>query len=287
MMKITITGSSGYLGSEIIRFLEKNKFIVNSMTRKKDNSCFWDPENKKINNEIIDNSDVIINLNGAKIIKPFRRKKLSKIISSRIKPTRLLFETIKKSNSPPKLIISASATGFYGNRPNEIIDEKSPKGRGIIPDIVEEWEQNIKLNNTRVVYLRLGTVIDENSDIYFYMKKYGRIIGVNRIGNGLNYFPWISNLDVCRSILHVINKSEISGPVNIVSNHPIYFKDFMESINKKINPLVKLPLPAATINMIFGKLGEEILLSNQRILPTKLKESGFTWLKTSPFGSIT
>ena len=287
MMKITITGSSGYLGREIIRFLEKNKFIVNSIKRKKDNSYFWDPENKKINNEIIDNSDVIINLNGAKIIQPFRRKKLSKIISSRIKPTRLLFETIKKSNSPPKLIISASATGFYGNRPNEIIDEKSPKGRGIIPDIAEEWEQNIKLNNTRVVYLRLGTVIDENSDIYFYMKKYGRIIGVNRIGNGLNYFPWISNLDVCRSILHVINKSEISGPVNIVSNHPIYFKDFMESINKKINPLVKLPLPAATINMIFGKLGEEILLSNQRILPTKLKESGFTWLKTSPFGSIT
>ena len=286
-MKITITGSSGYLGREIIRFLEKNKFIVNSIKRKKDNSYFWDPENKKINNEIIDNSDVIINLNGAKIIQPFRRKKLSKIISSRIKPTRLLFETIKKSNCPPKLIISASATGFYGNRPNEIIDEKSPKGRGLIPDIAEEWEQNIKLNNTRVVYLRLGTVIDENSDIYFYMKKYGRIIGVNRIGNGLNYFPWISNLDVCRSILHVINKSEISGPVNIVSNHPIYFKDFMESINKKINPLVKLPLPAATINMIFGKLGEEILLSNQRILPTKLKESGFTWLKTSPFGSIT
>ena len=287
MMKITITGSSGYLGREIIRFLEKNKFIVNSIKRKKDNSYFWDPENKKINNEIIDNSDIIINLNGAKIIQPFRRKKLSKIISSRIKPTRLLFETIKKSNSPPKLIISASATGFYGNRPNEIIDEKSPKGRGLIPDIVEEWEQNITLNHTRVVYLRLGTVIDENSDIYFYMKKYGRIIGVNRIGNGLNYFPWISNLDVCRSILHVINKSEISGPVNIVSNHPIYFKDFMESINKKINPLLKLPLPAATINMIFGKLGEEILLSNQRILPTKLKESGFTWLKTSPFGSIT
>lgn len=287
MMKITITGSSGYLGREIIRFLEKNKFTVNSMTRKKDNSCFWDPENKNINNEIIDNSDVIINLNGAKIIQPFRRKKLSKIISSRIKPTRLLFETIKKSNTPPKLIISASATGFYGNRPNEIIDEKSPKGRGLIPDIAEEWEQNLKLNNTRVVYLRLGTVIDENSDIYFYMKKYGRIIGVNRIGNGLNYFPWISNLDVCRSILHVINKSEISGPVNIVSNNPIYFKDVMESLNKKINPLVKLPLPAATINLIFGKLGEEILLSNQRILPTKLKESGFTWLKTSPFGSIT
>lgn len=287
MMKITITGSSGYLGREIIRFLEKNKFTVNSMTRKKDNSCFWDPENKNINNEIIDNSDVIINLNGAKIIQPFRRKKLSEIISSRIKPTRLLFESIKKSNTPPKLIISASATGFYGNRPNEIIDEKSPKGRGLIPDIAEEWEQNIKLNNTRVVYLRLGTVIDENSDIYFYMKKYGRIIGVNRIGNGLNYFPWISNLDVCRSILHVINKSEISGPVNIVSNNPIYFKDVMESLNKKINPLVKLPLPEATINMIFGKLGEEILLSNQRILPTKLKESGFTWLKTSPFGSIT
>ena len=287
MMKITITGSSGYLGREIIRFLEKNKFIVNSIKRKKDNSYFWDPENKKINNEIIDNSDVIINLNGAKIIQPFRRKNLSKIISSRIKPTRLLFETIKKSNCPPKLIISASATGFYGNRPNEIIDEKSPKGRGLIPDIAEEWEQNIKLNNTRVVYLRLGTVIDENSDIYFYMKKYGRIIGVNRIGNGLNYFPWISNLDVCRSIVHVINKSEISGPVNIVSNNPIYFKDVMESLNKKINPLVKLPIPAATINMIFGKLGEEILLSNQRILPTKLKESGFTWLKTSPFGSIT
>ena len=107
MMKITITGSSGYLGSEIIRFLEKNKFIVNSMTRKKDNSCFWDPENKKINNEIIDNSDVIINLNGAKIIQPFRRKKLSKIISSRIKPTRLLFETISLSFQLQLLVFMA------------------------------------------------------------------------------------------------------------------------------------------------------------------------------------
>ncbi|MBL07030.1 MAG: hypothetical protein CL773_04135 [Chloroflexi bacterium] len=287
MMKITVTGSSGYLGREIITFLEKNKFIIHSLTRKKNKLYFWDPENKKINNEIIDNSDIIINLNGTKIIQPFRRKKLSNIISSRINPTRLLFETISKSNNPPKLIISASASGFYGNRPNEIIDEKSPKGRGLIPDIVEKWEQNIKLINTRVVHLRLGTVIDENSDIYSYMKKYGRIIGVNRIGNGLNYFPWISNLDLCRSILHIINKSEISGPVNIVSSNPIYFKDVMESLNKKINPLVKLPLPAATINIIFGKLGKEILLSNQRILPTKLKETGFTWLKTSPFGSIT
>ena len=79
MMKITITGSSGYLGREIIRFLEKNNFAINSMTRKKDNSCFWDPENKNINNEIIDNSDVIINLNGAKIIQPFRRKNYPKL----------------------------------------------------------------------------------------------------------------------------------------------------------------------------------------------------------------
>ena len=166
-----------------------------------------------------------------KIIKPFSRNSITNIKSSRLNPTKTLINSIAKSKNPPKLIISASACGYYGDRPNEIIDENSPKGRGEISEIVHEWEFIQKLEKTRTVFLRFGIIIDKKSDIYKYMKKYSNIIGMNRIGSGKNYLPWISKIDALRSINHVINNKNLNGPINIVSNKPLTFKEIVRRKN--------------------------------------------------------
>jgi len=285
-MKITITGSSGYLGRDLTPTLLKKGYEINKLQRDEGSKHYWNPQKKILSQNLIDNSEIIINLSGERIIKPFARKKSSEIISSRIDSTGTLIDAIKNSKNPPKLIISASACGFYGNRPNELIDESSPKGRGEIPDIVNNWESIQILEKTRVVFLRFGTIIDKDSQIYKYMKKYSSVIGVSRIGDGENYFPWISKTDAIRAIHHIIENNNINGPINIVSSKPITFKELISEINSEINPIIKFSIPKFAVSILFGKFGEEILLNNQKVLPRKLKETGFNWMNSTPSGSI-
>ena len=285
-MKITISGSSGYLGKNLVSALSKENFEINCLLRNKNKNYFWDPQNNFLPQNLIDESQIIINLNGERIINPFKRKKFSEIKSSRISSTKTLINSIKNSKTPPKLIISASACGIYGDRPNEIIDERSPKGRGIIADLVEEWESIQQLEKTRVVFLRFGTIIDKNADIYSYMKKYSSIIGINKIGSGKNYFPWISKIDAIRAIFHIINNEKLKGPINLVSKNPITLGEVFREINMELKPVIKLRIPRISVPIIFGKLGEEILLSDQKIIPAKLNDSGFNWMNTTPSGSI-
>ena len=119
------------------------------------------------------------------------------------------------------------------------------------------------------------------------MKKYSNIIGINSIGSGKNYFPWISKIDALRSINHVINNEKLNGPINIVSANPVTFNEVLKNINLDIKPIIKFSLPEMTVPLLFGSLGKEILLSDQKVLPSKLTESGFNWIKTSPFESLT
>ena len=288
-MKILVTGSSGYLGENLINFLSEKKFNISRLTRKnvthKDN-FYWDPENKNINHKIVENSDVIINLNGKRIIRPIIREDISEIRKSRINPTQTLIDAINKSKNPPKLLISASACGFYGNRSNEILDENSPKGRGFLPDLVEEWETIHKSKSSRIVNLRFGTVLGNRSPMISMMKKYSSIIGVSSFGKGDNYFPWIGLIDSLRAIEHIIQDEKINGPVNITSYKPYILRDVLEDINQRLKPVLKLKIPREVIKILFGALGDEIMLSNQNIKPKILLESNFNWINSTPFSSI-
>ncbi len=288
-MKILVTGSSGYLGENLIDFLSEKKFNISRLHRNKEthkDNFYWDPDNKNINHKVIENSDVIINLNGKRIIRPIKREDFSEIRKSRINPTETLISAINKSKNPPKLIISASACGFYGNRSNEILDENSPKGRGALPDLVEEWETIHKSKNYRIVNLRLGTVLGKKSPMISMMKKYSSIIGVSSFGKGDNYFPWIGLIDSLRAIEHIIQNEKINGPVNITSYKPYILRDVLEDINLRLKPILKLKIPGEVIKILFGGLGDEIMLSNQNIKPRILLESSFNWINSTPFSSI-
>ncbi|MFL2649062.1 MAG: hypothetical protein ACJ0J2_04180 [Dehalococcoidia bacterium] len=118
------------------------------------------------------------------------------------------------------------------------------------------------------------------------MKKYSSIIGVSSFGKGDNYFPWIGLIDSLRAIEHIIQDEKINGPVNITSYKPYILRDVLEDINLRLKPVLKLKIPREVIKILFGTLGDEIMLSNQNIKPKILLESNFNWINSTPFSSI-
>ena len=144
-MKILISGASGFIGKNLTKFLLDKNHQIQFLTRdpnlsENKNIQFWDPDNSKLDKDLVEKSDIVISLNGKNIISPFRNK-LREIKSSRYNPVETFISTFGKCTKLPKLFISASACGFYGDRPNEILDEYSPKGYGILPEISNEWEK--------------------------------------------------------------------------------------------------------------------------------------------------
>ena len=284
-MKITISGSSGFIGQNLIRFLSEKNYKTNILVRDKKKT--WDPDNHYLDDSLIYNSDVIVNLNGNKIIGTFPRKKITELKNSRINPTKTLINTISKCKNPPKLLISASACGFYGNRPNEILSENSPKGKGILPDLVNDWESIQSLENTRIVFLRLGTIISPGSPMIRNMKRFSRIIGINKIGPSINFFPWISLFDTLRAINHIIKNENLSGPINLTSEKTSNMKNVLNDINLFIKPVMKFPIHKNIISLAFGEIGKEIFLNDQNVIPSKLEKSNFTWKKATIYESLT
>jgi uncharacterized protein len=288
-MKVTISGSSGFIGQNLIGYLSEKNYKTNLLIRdnKKSYQKKWDPENYYLDEKLIYDSDVIVNLNGNKIIGNFPRKKIDKLRNSRINPTKTLINTIAKLKNPPKLLISASACGFYGNRPSEILTESSPKGRGVLSDLVNEWESIQNLKNTRIIFLRLGTIISHQSPMIKNMKRFSNIIGIDKLGSSKNLFPWISLLDTLRAIDHIIKNENLNGPVNLTSNKTSNMQNILHDINISIKPLVKFSINKKIISLIFGEIGKELFLNNQNIIPSKLLKSNFIWEKSTINESLT
>ena len=289
-MKILISGASGFIGKNLSKFLLGKNHQIQLLTRNPNLSenndiQYWEPDNFKLNKALVEKSDVIISLNGKKIISPFRNK-LREIKSSRYNPIETFISTFEASTKLPKLFISASACGFYGDRPNEILDEYSPKGNGILSDISNEWENKSSFRNLRIVNLRFGNIIHNDSYMFNQLKKFCKIIGTNSINGGDFFFPWISLLDTLRAIQHIIQNEKIMGPVNITSNNNLRFNEVFKDLNQVIKPFMTMPVPKILIKLIFGQIGVEALLNNQKVIPLKLQNAKFEWIVRTPLESL-
>ena len=289
-MKILISGASGFIGKNLSKFLLGKNHQIQLLTRNPNLSenndiQYWEPDNFKLNKALVEKSDVIISLNGKKIISPFRNK-LREIKSSRYNPIETFISTFEASTKLPKLFISASACGFYGDRPNEILNEYSSKGTGILSDISNEWENKSSFRNLRIVNLRFGNIIHNDSYMFNQLKKFCKIIGTNSINGGDFFFPWISLLDTLRAIQHIIQNEKIMGPVNITSNNNLRFNEVFKDLNQVIKPFMTMPVPKILIKLIFGQIGVEALLNNQKVIPLKLQNAKFEWIVRTPLESL-
>ena len=205
-------------------------------------------------------------------------EKKTKIRESRVLGTRTLVDALKRLKDAPKIFISASAIGFYGDRDDELLTEESEAGSGFLPDVCKEWEAEAfkaKDFGARVVALRTGIVLSKKGGALAKMItpfSYG-VGGV--VGTGKQYMSWVTLTDLVKLIVFLVNNDEVKGVVNATTSNPVTNEKFTKTMGKVVNRPTILPVPGFGIKLIFGEMGEKLLLEGARVLPKKLEEYGF------------
>ena len=280
-MKIAISGSNGLIGTILKPFLENEGNQVTSIVRNPNqNGILWNPENEDISLELLEGFDCIINLNGKKIdsILPISDK--TGIKNSRISSTKTLSVAISKLNYPPKIFISASGFGYYGDRGEQNLTEEEYAGKGFLSQLALEWENSAtayisKDIETRVILLRFGLVLSNNGGLLPILKGLTNLQIGKMFGDGKQFWPWISIEDTISAIYHVINNPVLRGAVNFVSPHQTTNKEFMRIYLKAINKKVFIPIPKFLISSLTSESTRNTLLNSTKMYPEKLLSSNF------------
>ena len=280
-MKILISGSSGLIGSSLIRFFQAHGDEVLHLVRSnpKPGDIIWDPYNDKLNAAELEGFDAVIHLAGENIVaKRWTPEQKQKIRESRVKSTRLLSDTLAQLNHPPKVIVCASATGFYGNRGSEVLTEESPAGNGFLPEVCQAWEaaaETARERGIRVLHLRFGIVLARQGGALAKMLPAFRFGLGGRLGTGRQFWSWIALEDVLRLMERALQDDRLSGVVNAVSPEPITNAGFTEALARALHRPAVLSVPPFAVKLLFGEMGREALLASARVRPVRLLESGF------------
>ncbi|EFB42722.1 TIGR01777 family oxidoreductase [Parachlamydia acanthamoebae] len=283
-MDIVISGSSGLVGAALTSFFRDQGHLVKRLVRKKGGLAHdeigWDPEAGNIDSDLLEGTDILINLAGENIAhgrwNDFKKKK---ILNSRLKSTQLLSKTLHQLKAPPRTWINASAIGYYGNQEGDaILDESSPAGTSFLSKVCKEWEASVQAPaSIRTVCTRFGLIMTPKGGALKQMLLPFKLGLGGMLGTGKQYMSWITLQDLMHAIDHVIKTPSLKGPVNMVSPFPVTNQEFTHALGEALNRPTILSMPAFAARVIFGEMAEELLLSSIRVEPKKLLESSFTF----------
>lgn len=272
-LHIAITGSSGMVGSALIPYLISHGAQVTALDR----TLPYGPQLRGI--------DVVVNLAGDNISKGrWTEAKKRSIRDSRIDTTKALVSAMKAMDKPPKLLVNASAIGIYGNRGDEILTEDSAPGTGFLASVCKEWEAAANAASgagTRVALLRFGVVMSPTGGALKAMLTPFKLGLGGVVGSGTQWMSWIALQDVLGVIWHVIEKDEITGPVNVVTPQPMRNAAFTKELGEQLGRPTVVPLPAFAARLMFGEMADETLLSSAHVVPSILERSGYRFLQTT------
>lgn len=281
-MKILLSGASGLIGSALRDRLQQNGHSVYQLHRGRNTGSFyWNPEKGQIHLDEKIHLDAVICLNGVNIgEKRWSPDRKRAIIDSRVSCTSLLSNALAKRFDPPDVFISASAIGFYGDTGNQIVDESNPSGRNFLSEIVTQWENAATpaINKgIRTVFIRTGVVLSPNGGALQKMLLPFKLGLGGKIGSGDQYMSWISLEDEIRAIEYLLGNSSISGPVNLTAPNPITNTEFTLALGQALNRPTVFPMPEFIVKLLFGEMGDLLLLGSNRIKSSILQKSGFTF----------
>lgn len=266
-MKTLISGSHGLIGTALAAELTKRGNEIIRLDRE-----FLQPINFK-------GADAVIHLAGENIAAGrWTAEKKKAIRNSRVIGTASLSQQIARSEYKPKVYISGSAIGYYGNRNHEVLNELSHPGKGFLPGVCQEWESRTIAASeagVRTIQLRTGIVLSPNGGALQKMLRPFKFGGGGALGSGKQYMSWISIQDMVGAILHLIERPEISGPVNMVSPNPLTNSEFTKILGKVLKRPALMALPSFAARIIFGEMADALLLSSTRVRPDVLLKSGY------------
>ena len=276
-MKVLLAGSSGMIGQAVRIAMAAGGHDVRVLLRGgSDGPLTWDPGAGRIPPDAVEWADAIISLGGASLTKlPWMKAYKQAILSSRVASTRVIAAAISHAASPPAVWVSASAVGVYGNRPGEELNEDSPRGSGFLSDVVTAWEAATApaVAHTRVVLARTGVVLGPAGALSPLIRLARLGLG-GPIGDGRQHWPWIHLDDEARAIRHLVEASALDGPVNLVGPVPATASDITRAVAQALHRPHIVPAPAWALRLALGDAARELLLADQRVSPSRLRDEG-------------
>ncbi|MGH9669735.1 MAG: TIGR01777 family oxidoreductase [Terriglobales bacterium] len=281
-MNILISGASGLVGSALIPALESAGHTVRRLVRQRplagSPDIHWDPLGLFDPVGGIEGFDAIVHLAGESVVGRWTRHKKARILNSRVQGTMTLASAAARSKTPPKVFVSASAVGYYGNRGDEELTEESTSGSDFLADVARQWETAsgpATRAGIRTVMLRIGFILSPRGGGLARMLPPFRMGLGGRLGSGRQWMSWISIVDVVGAIQHALATDALWGPVNTVAPHPVTNAEFTRTLGRVLGRPTIFPLPAFAARLAFGEMADALLLASQRVQPVKLQSSGF------------
>jgi len=276
-MTVLITGSTGFIGSALIPVLQREGHTVKRLLRSPTASAqdlVWDPASGQLDRSRLEGLDAVIHLAGESIAEGrWTLGKKARIRESRIQGTSLLSQTLAGLSLPPKVLVSASAMGYYGDRGSEILSEDSNSGNGFLAEVCREWEAATAPaveKGIRVVHLRFSLILSKAGGALAKMLLPFRMGAGGRIGSGKQYWSWIAIDDLISVILHVLISNSLQGPVNVATPNPVTNAEFTEVLGKVLKRPTLFPMPAFAARLAFGEMADPLLLCSARLQPSRL-----------------
>jgi uncharacterized protein len=280
-MRVLIAGASGLVGSALIPVLETKGAEVTRLVRTSPGAgkIEWHPNNDQIDATKLEGFDAIINFAGENIAGGrWTDEQKRKIHDSRVNGTHLLSEAMAKLKQPPKVFLCASATGIYGDRGDEILDEQSDSGGGFLAGVCREWEQATEpavAAGVRTVQLRFGPILAREGGMLAKLLTPFKMGMGGKVGSGKQYISWVAIDDAVGAIKLALNDESIRGPLNIVSPHPVTNEEFTKTLGHVLSRPTALAMPAFAVRLAFGEMADEMLLTSQRVIPKRLNDAGY------------
>ncbi len=294
-MRILVSGSTGFLGTAVVETLERQGHTIARLVRpgtaRKDvagvhaQAVQWDPVAGQFDAAGAEGAEALIHLAGASIAgERWNASRKELLRSSRIDATRHLIGVLAKLQRPPGVIVAASAIGYYGDRGDETLTEASAPGNDFLAGLCREWEAETArgaLFGARVVNLRFGIILAAHGGALPRMALPFKLGAGGRHGNGRQWMSWLTLQETLGIIQFALATAAVTGPVNVVTPNPVRNSEFTRVLAKTLHRPALFPAPGFALRLALGEMADALLLSSQKVMPSKLADSGYTFLQPS------
>lgn len=284
-MKVAVTGSGGFVGKALVATLRERGDDVLRIVRSfggvsaRERVAVWHPASGEIEAAKLDGVDAVVHLAGESIAGVWTPGKKRAIRDSRVQGTSLLAQTIARLKQKPRVLVSVSGMNYYGERPGAVpVDETSPPGEGFLAEVAVAWEKAAdpaRDAGIRVVHPRFGNVLHPSGGMLKVLLPLYKLGLGTKFGSGDQMWPWIARADLIRALLFVIERDDISGPVNFVAPEAVSNATFTEEVARAVERPSVLKVPAFALRVMPGNMADNLLLGGANIVPRKLERAGF------------
>lgn len=288
-MRIAITGASGLIGTALTASLLEDGHQVLHLVRHHARSrepdgvvrVHWRPTRAYVDTDALAGVDAVVNLAGAPV-GPGRwttgRRRL--IRSSRVQSTRVLAQALAGMDAPPSRLLSASGVNFYGDTGGRVADESTPAGRGFLAEVTRDWERATapaERAGISVAHLRTGVVLDAHGGLLGTVLPLFRLGLGGRLGSGRQYLSWISVDDEVGAIRFLLERPDVTGPVNLCAPEPVSNAAYTEALGRALRRPVPAAVPAPVMHAVLGAFAQETALIDLRVRPARLLSAGYSF----------